>query len=254
MTSMKSELVVARYGEDLSWLSDIAEDMDIVVYNKGPRLVQDFQRKVIVRPLINIGREAETFSRHLSQHYDDLADYTIFCQGAPLEHTPDFLHLLKDSSKFRDVQPLGRAYKIGEMPPAAYYDENMSIEELAEQIDLRTLDTQRFRDQGSDRIRSDYLIQHRLSSEVSVIHDMMNRLLGLHLSANITKGGFSWGAMFGVAKSRVAKYPKSFYDRLHAVSEQFHNHAWVLERCWLLIFGETSKAELAPYELRITLN
>lgn len=251
MISSKIELVIARYNEDLLWLNDVSNEINVTVYNKGTAIDEtQIQRPMTIVTIENMGREAETYARHLSERYDTLTDITVFCQGAPLEHTPDFIELIKNPSFFADVQPLGRAYRIDEMPPAPHSESKKTIHQLGEPFRLDTLETIRFPDPGSVRIRLDYLNHHGLSWSQSVVHDMMNRLLGLHLPLSTKIGRFSWGAIFGVSRTKVRKHCRSFYQRLHRVSRQFNNHAWILERCWLLIF-ETDF--LANTDLRIVL-
>ncbi len=53
-------LVVSRYKEDLSWLDEVPEDINIYLYNKGESSGRDDE---ILLP--NIGREAHTFLYHV---------------------------------------------------------------------------------------------------------------------------------------------------------------------------------------------
>lgn len=83
---MKLDLVVARYKEDISWVSKIKnKEIEIKIYNKfdGENL------------LPNVGREAHTYLYHIIKNYDDLADFTIFVQGNPFDHAPNFLKELE---------------------------------------------------------------------------------------------------------------------------------------------------------------
>jgi len=45
---------------------------------------------VTVTPAPNQGREAHTYLTHLVARYEDLAPVTVFCQGHPFDHAPDF--------------------------------------------------------------------------------------------------------------------------------------------------------------------
>ena len=73
------ELVVARYKEDISWLSDF-RDFNHTVYNKfeGDNLLPNF------------GFEAQTYLHHIVSRYECLFEVTVFTQGNP------FVHLSKD--------------------------------------------------------------------------------------------------------------------------------------------------------------
>ncbi len=83
------ELVVARYQEDISWLHGFA--YPALVYDKSSKP----QRGTVCLP--NIGREAQTYLTHIVNHYDDLAELTIFVQGNP------FFHLSQDGQAGPDV-------------------------------------------------------------------------------------------------------------------------------------------------------
>ena len=42
-------------------------------------------------PLSNRGREAHTYAHHVATRYNELAEVTVFTQGNPFDHVPDFL-------------------------------------------------------------------------------------------------------------------------------------------------------------------
>jgi hypothetical protein len=79
------QLVVAKYKESIDWLKQVA-GFDIIVYNKDSTDINPS-----FKHLLNIGKEAHTYLTHIIENYDNLADYTIFCQGRPFDHCPDFL-------------------------------------------------------------------------------------------------------------------------------------------------------------------
>ena len=74
--SASVEVVVARYNEDASWCAPY----NCTVYNKGSR-PERISSTTRWRTLPNIGRESHTILSHLVQHYDSLADWTVFLQG-----------------------------------------------------------------------------------------------------------------------------------------------------------------------------
>jgi hypothetical protein len=77
-------IVVARYNEDLEWTKNFS---NVIVYNKGNPLSDDFNEKY----LNNVGREGHTYYKHIYDNYDNLADYTIFLQGNPFDHSPNII-------------------------------------------------------------------------------------------------------------------------------------------------------------------
>ena len=68
---MKTEIVIARYNENLDWLKKIkkSKDIKITVYNKG---LPDIDVPFIQLP--NSGRESGTYLYHIINNYDKLAD------------------------------------------------------------------------------------------------------------------------------------------------------------------------------------
>jgi len=92
---IKMRLVVAHYQEDLSWLREAAQICDVTVYHKDARYAQSCVSGVREEHLPNIGREGHTYYQHVVKNYDHLDDVTVFCQGHPFDHSPNFLDLLR---------------------------------------------------------------------------------------------------------------------------------------------------------------
>lgn len=77
-------IVVARYNEDVTWTKQFS---NVIIYNKGTPLSDDFNQKY----LNNVGKEGHTYYKHIYDNYDNLADYTIFLQGNPFDHSPNII-------------------------------------------------------------------------------------------------------------------------------------------------------------------
>lgn len=84
-------VVIAHYREKLEWVRWLS--VDYVIFHKGDWEDGAFERAGVdpsrVTRVPNVGREAETYLRFLSQHYDRCCrDYSsvAFCQGSPFEH------------------------------------------------------------------------------------------------------------------------------------------------------------------------
>jgi len=89
------ELVVSRYDEDLSWLGNVPDAFVITVYDKGGEANSGIRHRGSSIPIENVGHEAHTYLHHIVTRYDDLADITVFSQGKPFDHVPDFHRTLK---------------------------------------------------------------------------------------------------------------------------------------------------------------
>ncbi|NBZ96662.1 MAG: DUF3431 domain-containing protein [Proteobacteria bacterium] len=93
------ELVIARHEEDLRWIRRVPKQFRITVYNKGDTsaLPEGFPERsgLTVASLTNVGREAHTYLTHLIDRYENPAPVTVFCQGHPFDHAPDFHERLR---------------------------------------------------------------------------------------------------------------------------------------------------------------
>ena len=89
-------IVVARYNEDLEWTKQF---LNIIVYNKGNSLTEDFKQIL----LNNVGREGHTYYKHIYDNYDNLADYTIFLQAKPFDHSPNIISNLNNYINNKDL-------------------------------------------------------------------------------------------------------------------------------------------------------
>jgi hypothetical protein len=75
-------LVVARYKENIRWLLDLPEEVTVVLYNKGPTILNKSLRRRInhLIKLPNSGREADTYLHHLAHFSHAKEDeWTVFC-------------------------------------------------------------------------------------------------------------------------------------------------------------------------------
>jgi hypothetical protein len=82
LIAKENSIVIARYREDISW-SYVYRDI-CVIYNKGPRNLE-YQSDNVVQ-LNNVGREAHTYLYHIINHWDTLANMTLFTQGNIIDH------------------------------------------------------------------------------------------------------------------------------------------------------------------------
>jgi len=90
---MDISLIVAKYTEDISWINTINNSLinKIVVYNKFHK----------IEPYLpNVGREGHTYLYHIINNYNNLSDYTIFCQGDPIFHCNNFLDLIHNKESY----------------------------------------------------------------------------------------------------------------------------------------------------------
>mgnify|MGYP000642643650 CR=1 FL=1 len=78
---MKGQIIISRYNEDLSWVKQMVnEDIEIFIYNKGPKIIEEYSPKVKISDLENVGRESHTYLHHIINNYDELPEKIIFTQ------------------------------------------------------------------------------------------------------------------------------------------------------------------------------
>jgi hypothetical protein len=107
-----TQLVVARHAEDIAWTA--AVPFPVLVYNAGDPIGPPADHVAVI-PRPNVGREAGAYLRHIVSRFHLLADLTVFCQGHPFDHCPDFLARI--AAPWDAPTPLATRY-LETVPPA----------------------------------------------------------------------------------------------------------------------------------------
>jgi hypothetical protein len=205
---------VARYREETKWLRRVPTAFQQSVYNKDDavsatteivRLPPDSPARIVSLP--NIGREAHTYLHHLVAHYDELPDYTVFCQGKPFDHAYDFHHTLRALAADPELvvgttgfRWLGHIIDTDDTAGQTLF-RSWSKNEDGRGLDLRGFHRALFGSDGPDRYT------------------------------------FVLGAQFVVSRAVVQRQPLAFYERALAVSIDFPDAAHCYERSWDRVFG-----------------
>jgi len=217
------ELVVARHEEELRWLRRVPSAICITIYNKGDTVALPFdfmQREELhILSLTNEGREAHSYLTHLVQRYETLAAVTVFAQGHPFDHAPDFHDRLKALGEqteypspflwygFLDEtdDPQGKRLFVP-------WSKNLAREELSTGILYEKLfDT----------------------PSPEFFH-------------------FRGGAQFAVTREAILRRSRVFYEKALELSLSIPHAAHSLERMWDRLFGDPviDPAELGPDGVR----
>ena len=279
---MKTEIVIARYNENLDWLKKIkkSKDLKITVYNKGP---DDITIPFIKLP--NIGRESHTYLYHIINNYDNLADQTIFCQGDSIFHSPDFIDLInKYRKKFEPVQPLTAWYADVqdhqlEIPPKPLLDqtENLWFGKKGGRVHVEYKDnnfvtmypyfyTDNWINKLNMFLKTSYGIDNPLKFNVDRF-----RLKDVDLDYLIPH---CYSGIFSINKEAILDNSVDFYNNIMSIliydvrnfsQNKKLDHGLYLERLWLVIFNykkynknylhiKVKDYELQNYELNIKNN
>jgi hypothetical protein len=249
---MKTEIVVARYNEDLSWLKKIPKTIKITIYNKGN---DDIDFPFIQLP--NIGRESHTYLYHIIQNYDNLAEQTIFCQGDSIFHSPDFLNLIKNRKYFEPIQPLSAFYwpqgntppNYFSNPPLPLLDKTQHLWIKNNRVHVEYMDNE-FRTVYPFYYAEDYYV--RLIENVKKLYNIDNilkfnvdrfRLKNVDLNELFP---VCYAGLFAVSKDVIKQNSVDFYNNIMSIliydvryldNNKILDHGLFLEKLWLLIFN-----------------
>lgn len=192
------EVVVARYNEDVAWLGKL-NNVVVTIYNKGAADIDAI-------PLPNQGREAHTYLHHIIERWDDLAPVTVFTQGNPIDHCPNFttvVQMMADNLCDVTNKPF---WNLGTWV--------LSIDNLTCQC-----------------WRYDWF--------PNVLPEVAHALFGRNFNKRIYFGA---GAIFAVTKQGIQRHPLSFYQKAIEFFPHDPNnpccrgYAHAFERLWPTIF------------------
>jgi hypothetical protein len=197
MGALQLELVVSLYEEDPAWLRRVPGTFRVTAYDKSG--ADD-----AANPLPNVGREAHTYLHHLVSRYEDLADVTLFAQGKPFDHVPDFHRILRNLASGRERVDAFRWL-------------GFIIDE-----DDRT-GSRLFRHWGKNEDKRGLCME-----------DFWKALWDDPVPERFV---FYPSAHFAVTRETIRLQPVSFYERALRVATTLPDAAHCFERCWDRVFG-----------------
>lgn len=202
----KYQIVVARYNEDIRWLT-LFKNIT-VIYNKG--LYDTMLDKFSIINLENVGRESHTYLYHIFHNYDNLAERTIFFQGKISDHK-----ILALEEYF------GKDDFIGKFS-------TLSINKLKKNVE------------HFGKWEKEYKNNDMLKCNLTP-YEWLKNIAGLTFNENILETNVVWGANFSLSKEIIHKKPKSFYENILRFIDTHKNPelGHYLERSWYLIFNNT---------------
>ena len=161
-------IIVARYNENVEWTKQFP---NVIIYNKGIKLDNNYNEVF----LNNVGREGHTYYKYICDNYDNLAEYTIFLQGRPFDHSPN---IISNLTKYINNKEL-----------------SIDFEFLSEQIYHSYLD-----------------IEGRGHWQCKNIHKNWERVFGVNIDNQ--ECVFGAGSQFIVSKKKILKNTKEFYENI----------------------------------------
>lgn len=197
---MGVDLVVARCAEDPAWLRNTAPGLSAVVYNKGTPGAWPGEIT-----LANTGREAGTYLHHIAEHYPDLADTTVFCQGKPFDHASDF------------HRTLARLAAEGVGDPSGF-------EWLGHIID-------------TDDITGSRLYRSWSKNPEQRPLDMSFYWRSLFKAPCPDQFTFACGGQFAATRACIHRQPRTFYEQARDLADTHDDAPHFFERIWNHVLG-----------------
>jgi hypothetical protein len=221
------ELVVARYKENLDWLTpyDDGTFSKITVYNKSTTPVEYKSDKARVRieTLPNVGVCDHTYLYHIIENYYDLADTTVFIPGS------GYLPYKKELIEFT----IGKVKETKDTVIPIYpFDVTLGEAMYNLTIDNYTLSTNENRDTPNEE---------HTPAKIRPFGKWYQTYFG---DAQVKKGTFI--GIFAASREDIRSRDKEFYQELlsQVATDKFHETSHYIERSWSAIFKSVKDSSL----------
>lgn len=98
---MSRVLVVAKYKEDISWLSQLSSLFQLHIISKDPE-----EKDSNLYRLPNVGRESHSYLHFIVANYENLPELCVFTQASPFQHCPSFVERVRDLTRVEAYTPI----------------------------------------------------------------------------------------------------------------------------------------------------
>lgn len=239
---MRGDLVVSVYNEDVSWVGSALATGRVeraFVYNKGGRPLCFGDGRVTVLDVPNVGREGETFLRHIVENWAELPERLWFCQGDPFEHSPDFVGLVGALESYGGLPfwSMSHRYKASlSVPPNHMVEVNDAFHVGGLRCSpyflrgMQVVGHCAFSDHGIRLIVKEFRERYGFSDAFGYLAGR----LGVASPGPITE--FAYGACFHTLGGCIRRHPRWVYEEIRKflleTNDQGHCQGFVLERFW----------------------
>ena len=253
---MRVVLLIARYEEDLTWLEDVPDELEVVVVNKGEDFPDIPRDNLKVFRSDNVGREAETYVSYIVQNYEDLPGRIIFSQGDPFEHSPFFSELIRDFQTWQGFQPLTLQFK-DYLPPRQVRIDYIKIaldnRIWVDRADGCTMNTVFYDDPDFDFFAKRYRAINGLTRRDNLVrHFLSSNGFEVGAENRLEEVNFSFGAIFSVDSEMMKKHGRIAYTRLLGKFESDETLPYIAERCWMALFDDVSAVQESRWSLPLS--
>ena len=251
------ELVLARYNENISWVSSLPASVNVMVYDKGNRSSD------AACLLPNVGRESHTFLHHIVDRYDRLAEWTVFSQaGEPSAgyagHRAGGGHLPRGVSFSEYLVPRRQPFFVA---TAIFRLQNAWNFSSSQRDSYDAFDGPASRDDKMQCPSVDrwgpfwsmgwfqQMVQDRARAQRGVaFRSFWTELVG-EVDRPIIATAFPQGARFAVAREHIRRRPRAYYEALLRSLESNRDpfSGYFMEWAWPAVLG-AAQCELPPLD------
>jgi hypothetical protein len=216
------QIVIARCTEDLSWTRRLDKKFDVITYNKG-------NDDHVGIKLKNIGRETDTYLHHIIQNYDNLSEHTIFTQGEPFQHAPDFLEKIHNIEG--SFMPLSIQYCTGEPPLNFLQEDGLYDIDMCNDVEwyIRHPIIQ------WNPIDVDYRKYKQIPPDENGFYTFAKEI-GVPFDKNTKKIKFFYSGIFYIHRDVILQYPKEMYEKWLLLNQKHYAYGYLFEKMWHYIF------------------
>lgn len=232
---MTTDLVISAYKDDLGWVAPLrSSGCKVWVYNKNAA----FDRLPVVNEfatLFNVGKNDHTYLHHIVEHYDDLADWTIFTPDGPHDHL--YGASMADALTPADSLRVPRLHRVRDWGA----DGRIRWKDFGEIVDRNGTN-------WAERYASGKITPAKLS-----FVEWARHYVGYDPNGPDWPG-YQPGGILAVPRHAITYLPREFYERLreqlsHAVEPEEGHY---LERLWVAIF--TGRARYIEEEATVCVS
>ena len=234
-SATRTDIVLARYEEDISWVQPFLTEANVIIYNKGSPLNGTIE-------LPNVGRESHTYLHHIVHNYDDLAYWTVFSQAG--EPSFGYAGHLSRGVRFQDYlnEQVSTFWintvavtKTGEWEFCQTFRRSFAERARAELDDRMRCPEERFGSCNNMGGFNNFLRNKCTTQGLDLEHYWTGYL---EEASNLTTLYFPQGARFAVSRDKIRQRPMLFYLRLMELLAQDVDPCagYLLEWTWPLVF------------------
>ena len=240
MTSIT--VIIVRYNENLDWIYQLRDHYNIIIYNKGNTLDQNFKQNVTVINVENKGRESEGYLRFIIENYEKINDeeYYLFLQANPFDHSKNIIEKidwLYHSEANKSFIHLGDLICIDFDNYKKYINKNayniiiniiMKLDNTYTNNNMLLCNIILDKYTKFKIIRENFI--HRSEYRKNVYNNNINKAIEIY--------NWSEGALFGLKGKSILNNKKEYYVTLKQNLLECHveDLGYLYERYWCLFF------------------